>query len=281
MTADTRKCALFVGAVSRDLLVSGESEPDSRPGGGVHHGGLALARLDARVRVVTRVRRDDVETLLAALRSEQADVLALPSHATTTYRNDYHAAVDRHELKAASDPIGPDDIPSAWRDADLIQISPLHQRDVAPETAAVLHGFKGLDVQGLLRGTGREGHRSLPVFLAHIDVLQVSESDLPTLLEDESLGDFVQRSGVSEMLVTRGARGATLVTSRGPSEIPTRPVEGGYPVGAGDVFLAAYLLSRVRGYEPHGAAQLATRVCIAKIQQSMVPRDFRLQENDA
>ena len=90
----------------------------------------------------------------------------------------------------------------------------------------------------------------------------------------------MQRSGVREMLVTRGASGATLVTSKGPSEIPTQPVAGGYPVGAGDVFLAAYLLSRVKGYEPDEAAHLATRVCIAKIEQSTVPKEFQLQEND-
>ena len=49
-------------------------------------------------------------------------------------------------------------------------------------------------------------------------------------------------------------------------------VEARFKVGAGDVFLAAYLVFRVRGAEPLEAAQVATRVCAAKLERGEVPK---------
>lgn len=278
MTTPTRKSALVLGAISRDWLVTNGAAPEPRPGGGVYHGGLALVRLGLSVRVVTRVRPDDEDALLSSLRAERVDVLALPSDMTTTYLNDYRASTDQHELKAASDPIRPEDVPADWTQADLVQLSPLHQNDIVPETAARLRGFKGLDVQGLFRKPGVAGPRILSSFLAHLDVLQASESDLPSLLNGDSLERFVRRFNVREMIVTRGARGATLITAKGSSEIPTRPVEGGDFVGAGDVFLASYLFLRVSDRRPTDAARGAVRACIAKIEHGSIPPGFNPEQ---
>ena len=275
-----RTSALVVGALSRDLLIGSDGSTQLRSGGGVHHGGITLARLGSSVRVVTRVHPEDEEDLPAPLRAEGVEVLALPSDATTTYVNQYHAREDRHELKVASDPIAPEDVPRGWREVDLVQLSPLHQNDIAPETVAELHGLKGFDVQGLLRGRGSEGLRALPSYLENVDVVQVSESDLSGLLGGQSLGHFVQRYDVKEMIVTRGSRGATLVTEKGATEVPARGVAGGDPVGAGDVFLASYLFLRSRGRGPVDAARGATRACAAKLEHGMIPRGFAPEEAD-
>jgi len=271
--------ALVVGAISRDLIVGRDGAMASRSGGGVHHGGLALARLGASVHIVTRVHPEDEAELLAPLRAEAVDLLALPSRATTTYRNDYGAREDRHELKAASDPIEPEDVPANWRKPDLVQLTPLHPHDVVPETAVALRGLKGLDVQGLLREPGSDGPDILRRFLARVDVVQVSESDLSALVREESPQRFVQRLGVKEMIITRGDRGATIVSARESREVPTQRVEDGDPIGAGDVFLASYLLLRVSGRDPVGAARGATRACSAKLEHGTIPVGFQLGED--
>ena len=281
MTTLIRKSALVLGAISRDLLVTDRAAPEPRPGGGVYHGGLALVRLGLSVRVVTRVRPDDEDALLSSLRAERVDVLALPSDMTTTYLNDYRAGTDQHDLQAASDPIRPEDVPADWTQADLVQLSPLHQNDIVPETAARLHGSKGLDVQGLFRKPEAAGLRALPSFLAHLDVLQASESDLPALRNGDSLERFVRRFNVREMIVTRGSRGATIITGKGPSEIRTRPIKGGNPVGAGDVFLASYLFLRVSDRGPIDAARGAARACSAKIEHGSIPTGFNPEQEDA
>ncbi len=275
-----RTSALVVGALSRDLLTSSDGSKQFRSGGGVHHGGITLARLGSSVRVLTRVHPEDEADLPAPLRAEGAEVLALASAATTTYVNHYGDHTDRHELRASSDPITAGDVPPSWRELDLVQLSPMHQNDIAAETAAGLHGLKGLDVQGLLRGPGLEGMRALPCFLDNVDVVQVSETDLADLLGEQSLGHFAQRFKLKEMIVTRGSRGATLLTQQGTTEIPARKVEGGDPVGAGDVFLAAYLFLRVRGRGPIDAARGATRACEAKLEHGLIPRRFQPEQAD-
>jgi sugar/nucleoside kinase (ribokinase family) len=272
--------ALVVGALSRDLLISSDGSEQLRSGGGVHHGGITLARLGSSVHVLTRVHPEDEAGLPAPLRAEGAEVLALASDATTTYVNHYGDHADRHELRASSDPITAADVPPSWRELDLVQLSPLHQNDIAAETAAGLHGLKGLDVQGLLRGPGLEGMRALPCFLDNVDVVQVSETDLAELLGEQSLGRFAQRFKLKEMIVTRGSRGATLRTEKGTTEIPARKVEGGDPVGAGDVFLAAYLFLRVGGRGPIDAARGATQACAAKLEHGLIPRRFQPEPAD-
>jgi sugar/nucleoside kinase (ribokinase family) len=278
VSADRSPRALVVGAVTRDLELTHEGGDGFRPGGVVLHGGLALARLGAATRIVTRVRPEDEEPLLSALRLEGVEALALPSRKTTTYANDYSGVRSRHELRAVSDPIGPADVPEGWREADVVQLGPLHPRDILPETAALLHGFRGIDVQGLVRVAGRGGTRLRPFaalarFLEHVDVVQASERELPAVLDGVSVERFVARHAVREMIVTRGARGATVLTREGATDVPACATRGTAQVGAGDVFLAAYLVLRVRGSGPLEAAAGAARIAALKITHGAVPRE--------
>jgi fructokinase len=268
--------ALVVGATSRDLGPGDDVRDPGCPGGVVVHAGLALARLGACTRVVTRLEPGDVAALLAPLESEGVAVAVGPSRATTTYRNDYAGPVDRHELLVESDPIVPADVPAAWRHADLVQLGPLHPRDVLPETAAVLRGLRGLDVQGLVRAPAGMPpsplDTALTPFADHVDVVQMSETDLPALLDGRSPESVRRHYGIPELIVTRGARGATVTTGAGTWEIAGVPVAGGSLVGAGDVFLAAYLFARVAGHEPAAAGAFAARTSAAKIARGRVPR---------
>ena len=266
--------ALVLGAVSRDVEISDTSESTSRPGGVVSYAGTTLARLGASTRVVTRVHESDAIVLLNPLEAEGVEVLALPSRATTRYILDYSGRVDRHQLCETSDPIRPADVPTAWRSADLVHLGPLHRRDIEPATVSVLRGLIGIDLQGLVREPGAV--RDIPEMLQHVTVVQVSESELPMILEGAKPESLIGRAGVREAIITRGERGATVLTRDGTVEIPAHASQGAHPIGAGDVFLASYLLSRVRGLPPERAGQAAARVCAAKIDEGQVPKGFDL-----
>ncbi len=264
--------ALVLGAITRDL----ETGRAAAPGGVVHYAGRAFAALGARTRAVTRLRAADAAELLAPLRAAGVEVRALPSKATTTYANDYSGAEDRHELLSASDPIGPDDLPSAWRSADVIQLGPLHRRDLLPQTLASLSGFIGIDLQGLVRLADDRGTRLAPNpelkdFLAHVSVAKASEEELTVLLEGRSLEAFRSDFGLDELLVTRGERGALVVTRWRVEEIATPTVPRRFPVGAGDVFLAAYLHARANDRSPVAAARFAVRTSAAHVAHGRVP----------
>jgi len=272
--------ALVIGALARDFIAG---RPDPVPGGVVMHAGLALARLGAHVRVVTRVHVDDAPALLAPLKSEGIEAHVLPSARTTTYRLDYRGTVDAHELEQASDTIEPEDVPDNWRTADVIQLGPLHRTDLSPALPGVLRGLVGLDIQGLVREAGPKGTREGPnpklgVYLEQVDVVQASEPELRAVLEGESPERFARRHGIRELLVTQGARGVTVIADRETIEVPAVPAQGSEIVGAGDVFFAAYLSLRARGHAPVEAARGACTVVAAKIDHGLVPRGMRAEE---
>lgn len=278
MSAPRPFVALVLGAITRDLERDPRAPERQREkvGGVVHYAGLGLAALGATTRVVTRVRRADARVLLGPLEAAGVAVCALPSRATTTYANDYGGAEDQHELLATSDPLGPDDVPVPWRRADLIQVGPLHRRDVLPDVLAGLSGLIGIDLQGLVRLADARGTRLAPNpelkdFLPRVAVAKASERELEVAREGRSLESFRKEYGIGELLVTRGARGAWLVTRAGVRHVPAPRVERRFPVGAGDVFLAAYLFARAHACGPLEAARFATRSSAAKIAHGNVP----------
>lgn len=262
--------ALVLGSITRDL----QPGRGSSPGGVVHYAGHAFAALGARTRVVTRVREAEAAELLAPLVAAGVEIRALPSASTTTYANDYSGCEDRHDLLAASDPIRPDDLPASWRSADAIHLGPLHRDDIRAETLATLSGFVGIDLQGLVRLAGEHGTRlaanpELKDYLAHVHVAKASEEELAVLLDGRSLEAFRSAYGLVELLVTRGARGALVVTRSGVDEIASPRVPRRFPVGAGDVFLAAYLHARASGRSPRDAAAFAAKRSAGHVEHGL------------
>lgn len=270
--------ALVLGAVTRDVEPGGGSSP----GGVVHYAGLAFAALGAHTRVVTRCREEDSGPLLAPLRAASVETRALASRETTTYANDYSGSEDQHELLAASDPIAPGDLPLAWRRADAIHLGPLHRRDLLPETLAVLQGLVGIDLQGLARqssvsGTKLAPNAELKDFLANVSVAKAAEEEIAVLLEGMTFTEFRREFALQELLVTRGARGALLVTQNGVEEVAAVPARRRFPIGAGDVFLASYLFARASSQEPRPAAEFAARASAAQIEHGHLPAYLLLE----
>ena len=184
--------ALVVGSISRDYSI-GEPGSEGEPGGVVFYAGTALSRMGANTRVVTRLQERDHEALLSPLRAAGIDVLALESRETTSYRNDYAGTIDRHVLLSVSDALAPEDVPAAWRAADIVHFGPLHPRDLVPELIRTFRGLKGIDLQGLVRKVDSEVARfqrsdALDEFITEVDVVQSSEAELPSVLAGKSLG---------------------------------------------------------------------------------------------
>ena len=272
--------ALVLGAAARDHV---RGRPHPVPGGVVFHAGVALARLGAKVRVVTRLRQADAAWILSPLVAEGVETCALESRQTTTYALDYGGPLDAHELRETSDPLGLDEVPVAWRQADVIQLGPLHRRDLQPGIARGLSGLIGLDIQGLVReahpgGTRVAPNPELPAFLENVDIVQASEPELEAVLEGGSAEDFARRHAIDELIVTRGERGVTVIESGRSTSVAGVRARGSERIGAGDVFFAAYLLLRGQGREPVRAAAGACRVAVSKIDHGLVPKGTRLED---
>lgn len=260
--------ALVIGAVTWDHDLD-RPRASPRPGGVPTFAGRALARLGVTTRVVTRIdARDDA--VLAPLRAAGVEVLALPSRRTTTYGNRYGGSDDGHELWERSDPIVPGDVPASWLGgAQAVVAGPLHPHDVAPACVADTAGVVGVDLQGLLRGE-RLGHDAVqPLVRAWCrvaTVVQVSATDLAALFDATSARAIRTAYGIRELVITWGARGATVATATGVLDVPAARVVQGETRGAGDAHLAAYVLGRALGREPIDAATAASMAAARSIE---------------
>lgn len=283
-----RVTALVVGSISRDVDAQ-EERPHGdtpQPGGVVHYAGLAFAQLGAHTRVVTRVAAADERALLAPLRAAGVEIHALESRQTTQCVNDYRGPHDRHDLRCVSDSIVDGDVPPSWCTADAIQIGPLHPEDVRSEILPALRGRIGIDIQGLVRTTYR-GHTELGPcprlgeFLERVQVVKASVEELEAAIGTTDGSALLRDHPLDEVLVTRGAHGCRLYTRSGCTDLAAAQAERRFPVGAGDVFLAAYLHARARQAMPVRAAEFAIRASAAKISLGEIPCGFAVEEADA
>ena len=93
--------------------------------------------------------------------------------------------------------------------------------------------------------------------MARTDVLKASDDDLAWIDPGADPVDAARSLGAPVTLLTRGARGATVVTAGEAVDIPAPAVEVVDTIGAGDAFAGAFLVRR-DGAEP--AAAFAARV---------------------
>ncbi|MFD5910596.1 sugar kinase [Streptomyces massasporeus] len=227
---------------------------------------IGLARLGHRVRWAGRVGADELgELVLRTLRAEGVDtghavtddtgrptglLLTEPRLGTLTRVSYYRAG-------SAGSALTPDDVLRALdpgsRILHLTGITPALSATAAEAalTAAKAAHATGitvcLDVNHRSRLWSTDRARTvLRPMLAHTDLLIASEDELPQVLErpDAPEPDAVHSllaAGVTEVVVKRGARGATVFTADATSDRAARQVEAVDLVGAGDAFVAGYL----------------------------------------
>jgi sugar/nucleoside kinase (ribokinase family) len=147
-------------------------------------------------------------------------------------------------------------------DSDWVHAGALTRADFPAETLAVLARGRvlSLDGHGLVRQADL-GDLVLeaaydPDVLRHVSVLKLGHEELDALgleLTESSLASL----GVREVVVTLGKTGAVVYVDGLAEHVPTIPLEGVDPTGAGDSWMTAYLSYRRRRHSPVSAARLA------------------------
>ena len=180
-----------------------------------------------------------------------------PADATTTFENVDVGGARTQYLHAVAGPIGPADIPHGWKCAPMVFLAPLARElgDGAPHfpgatVVASLQGWlRRWDESGLVAPRRWDGAEALP----HVDAAVVSEHDFDCA---DAASRWAALAPV--LLVTRGENGATLYRGGAVREIPPFAAREVDPVGAGDVFAAAYLIVYHESRDPIYAATYAS-----------------------
>ena len=166
---------------------------------------------------------------------------------TTIFDNQYDEKGHRQQfVLGVAQQLKGCDIPIEWRNSNIAYLCP-----IADEVSAdIVHCFSeetlvGATPQGWLRRWDSKGRvdakrwETASDILPYIDVLILSDEDLRTYPDE--LDKYIELTPI--VVLTRGARGATLFqdgTQLGSDAYPVTEVD---PTGAGDVFAAAFLIN--------------------------------------
>ena len=250
---------LVIGTITKDLVDGGYTV-----GGTVTYAAVTARNLGQRVAMVT-----SAEAGLALPEVlDGVQVARVPARATTTFRNVYTNGRRQQYISALAEPIRADHVPAEWRKAPLVHLGPL-LREI---DESLVHEFPDSRViatpQGWFRSWNETGYITLGKWpgaerlLPYLTALVLSEEDV--------CGDpsFIERCAAMTrtLVVTRGARGATVYHGGEVRHFPTRPAHEVDPTGAGDVFAAAFLIrlhetaASPSGEDPWEAARFANVV---------------------
>jgi sugar/nucleoside kinase (ribokinase family) len=251
----------LLGNLSRDIL-SGLP----RTGGAPFHAARAFQQLGTPAVIYARCAADDRAELLPPLVALGTPVRYVPGERTASFEISYEGSRRLMTVRSLGDTWIPADVPVLGDEVRWVHVAPLARTDFPAETlAAAARGRRlSLDGQGLVR-PGATGELKLdadfdPGLLRDVWVLKLSEE------EAEVLGDPLAL-GVRELLVTHGARGATVYAGGRVDHVPAFPIERD-PTGAGDAFCVSYLSARSAGFAPAAAARRATAVVASVLAQA-------------
>ncbi|WP_256966947.1 sugar kinase [Streptomyces caniscabiei] len=233
---------------------------------------IGLARLGHRVRWAGRVGADELGALvLRTLRAEGIDIGHAATDDTgrptgvllTEPRLGTLTRVSYYRTGSAGSAVTPAGVlpalASGTRVLHLTGITPAlgpsaAETVLAAATAARDAGITVcLDVNYRSRlWTADRARATLRPLLAHTDLLVASEDELPLVLQDPAVDESeavksLLDAGVQEVIVKRGAHGATAVSAEGTVDRAARQVDAVDLVGAGDAFVAGYLSGLLDG----------------------------------
>jgi 2-dehydro-3-deoxygluconokinase len=230
---------------------------------------IGLARLGHRVRWVGRVGADPFgELLLRELRAEGVDtsravrddaptgMMFLEQRTADLARVEYRRAgsagsrLSRADVTAALDRI-----PTVVHVTGITPALSDSARDAAlaaAESASAAGAFVSLDVNYRSRLWSREAARTaLAELVPHARLVIASDDELNLVSkgEEEDAVAALLDAGVAQVVVKRGARGASLWTADGRLDQAALAVETVDTVGAGDAFCAGFISGLLDGLD--------------------------------
>lgn len=246
------------------------------PGGCASFAGVALEASGGTGRIVGMGAERDHVLFDPLCERFKGLVEVIPSDRTSAFRLDYDDVDHRHMAVDAIGPVwGAAEVEAADPDTTWVHLAPLLRTDFPAETLALLsaRGHRvAYDGQGLVRadrlGPLVEDRHFPPDLLLHLDMLKLAEDEAIVVADGPFDGAVAERLGVPEIVVTYGSEGCHIYTEGDVIHVPAAwRVLDVQTTGAGDMFTACYVANRAAGADPRRAAEEASKLVAAELEQ--------------
>ncbi len=225
-------------------------------GGVTTYAGITYRRHGIKTVVVTNIAERHPE-IVARLKKEKIRVHNGQTEVTTQFINSIDDDIRQQKILQRAGAIDRQQVAANIKRIGVVHLGPLHPADIdirAIEFLSKTDSRVILDVQGLVRSVKNKvvyasvsGHLNAALRCAHIVKANTQEFESMADYYQMDLSRLMHRFKINEFLVTAGSKGGCVQEISG-DEIPymaATPKTKGDPTGAGDIFLAAYVIGRM------------------------------------
>ncbi|MGD9081211.1 MAG: PfkB family carbohydrate kinase, partial [Desulfobacterales bacterium] len=253
------------GIIEKGIAVIGSTTIDKivhrnfsrfKMGGVTTYSGITYRRHGINTWVVTNVANRDRE-MIKRLQQESIVVCNGATESTTFFKNmiDNKGQRSQNILQQAAS-INREQVIENLKDVDFVHLGPLYPTDIdarAIELIDRLKLFVILDVQGLVRTVKNKivypaASKYLPAAMRIAHIVKANRQEYESIIAffQKDLLGLMRQFNINEFVVTAGHKGGFVRTIKaGQISYPAAEVTlNGDPTGAGDIFLAAYVISR-------------------------------------
>jgi sugar/nucleoside kinase (ribokinase family) len=250
----TMKRIAVVGSTTVDKIV-GQNLSFLKMGGVTTYSGITYARHGIDTLAVSNIARQDQE-INARLQKENIAVFNGRTEHTTYFVNHINSEGRRQRLPRKAQPIRYTQIANILKSANAVHLGPLHPADIDMQAINLLNDLNRyviLDVQGYVRSVRNQivypiVSKKLSDALMAAHIIKANKMEYNAILDfyQVDLIELMNRFKIEEFIVTLREKGG-FVQKRTGEKIDyaadkIRSLED--PTGAGDVFLAAYIIEK-------------------------------------
>ena len=251
----------LVGSTTIDKIVH-RDRSWFKIGGATTYAGITYSRHGIRTLAITNIAKCNPE-IVKKLRKEKIRVASGQTEVTTHFINYLKNDNRRQKITQRAAPISCRQIQDKLKSVAWVHLGPLHPSDIDIQAIKSLnrrHLYVILDTQGLVRSVKKE--IVYPAVSTHLtDALRISNLVKANNREYKAIVDFYQvdlselmrRFKIEEFIVTSGKNGGFIKTIYGETvqykaykankTAAAMSIED--VTGAGDIFLAAYVIGRI------------------------------------
>ena len=254
-------------------------------GGVTLYSGATYSRHGVNTIAITNIAARD-SRLMERLENQRISVYSGRTTQSTHFINDIRTKNRRQKNPHRAASISRGQIWDHVNDVNVLHLGPLHPDDIDVRAIQSLKDLDLeviLDIQGLVREV-RNGNvypaasPQLSDALSVSQIVKANKFEYATMLAffQSDLATLMREFDIREFIVTAGASGGFVqetTTAAIPYDAATIKFEGD-PTGAGDIFLAAYVVARLlKQHSIRPACQYAAQLVARQIEENYIKAD--------